>query len=85
MSWSPREKNEEADALTNGNFAAFCPWRRLEVDVEKLSWIVLPEMLTAASEIYERVKASKAAALMDGRRSTAPVPKHRPLREREPW
>ena len=85
LSWTPREQNEEADALTNGNFSAFCPWRRLEVDMEKLEWILLPEMLKAASEIYERAKESKAAALTSGHRAAASAPGHRPLREREPW
>ena len=71
--------------MTNGNFSAFSPFRRLEVEVEKLEWILHPEMLEAASEIYERAKESKAAALTSGHMAAASAPGHRPLREREPW
>ena len=47
LGWAPRLQNEEADALTNGNFTAFDPARRVEVEVKSLPWLVLPQMLAA--------------------------------------
>ena len=84
LSWAPREQNEKADALTNGNYAAFNPFRRIEVDIDKLEWRVLPDMLTAAGEIYERVRAARTSAVLGGPGGATPATKKRPPREREP-
>ena len=43
--WVPRLENEEADALTNWDFRHFDPARRLDVDLQKLEFGVLNELL----------------------------------------
>lgn len=49
LAWVPRQQNLEADALTNGDFDAFSPSLRIEVDLKSLPWVVLPEMLEAGA------------------------------------
>ena len=56
LGWTPRDQNEEADALTNGDFASFDMSRRVDVDVSKVGWLIIPRMLKAAQQIYERVR-----------------------------
>ena len=33
LAWVPRDQNEEADALTNGDYSAFNPSLRIDIDV----------------------------------------------------
>ena len=56
LGWVPRDQNEEADALTNGDFASFSQGLRVEVDVVNVRWRILPRMLEVASDIYEKVR-----------------------------
>jgi hypothetical protein len=85
LEWAPRDQNEEADALTNGDYNAFDPERRIAVDVEKIDWLVLPKMLGVAGDIYESVQKAKAS------KAKGPVPvastagKGLKLRTRDPW
>ena len=43
--WLPRLQNAEADALTNGNFAAFSQDRRLRFDLVSFKGLILQDML----------------------------------------
>ena len=54
----PRDQNEEADALTNGDFASFDAKLRVNFDVTEISWLILPRMLEVAEQIYEKVRRS---------------------------
>ena len=55
----PRDQNEEADALTNGDFASFDAKLRVNVDVTGISWLILPRVLEVAEQIYEQVRRAK--------------------------
>lgn len=81
--WVPRDQNEEADALTNREFSGFDPKLRVEVDVEKLAFQVLPDMLAVSEDLHNRVKniRESAPAKEQGPRKK---PQDR-LRAREPW
>ena len=52
LRWAPREQNEEADALTNEDFTALDPGRRVVVDLQKIKWLVLDDMLAVSENIY---------------------------------
>ena len=82
LGWVPRDQNEEADALTNGDFAAFDASRRVHVKVAEISWLILPRMLEVAEQIYEQVRKSKA----DGGPPKASTPHvASSFRQRNPW
>ena len=84
LSWTPRDQNEEADDLTNGRFGRFDPNRRVEVELEKLDWIVLPEMLALSEDLYKQVQEAKAIGKAEGRKQTKTKNK-KTLKERQPW
>ena len=82
LGWVPWDQNEEADALTNGDFAAFDASRRINVEVTKISWRILPRMLEVAEQIYDKVQRSK----VDGGPPKAATPhKKRNFRQVNPW
>jgi hypothetical protein len=84
LEWAPRDQNEEADALTNGDFSLFDTKKRVVVDLEEIRWLVLPRMLVVAEGIYEAVqgrKAGRAPARLEEPRPRAKAK----LRQREPW
>ena len=81
--WIPRNQNEEADGLTNGDFSQFDLKRRIVVDVAKLEFKILPKMIAAADDLYKEAKQNKESS-----KAAAPAKKYakiRPLRERDPW
>ena len=82
LGWVPRDQNEEADALTNGDFASFSSGIRVDVDVANVRWLILPRMLEVAGEIYERVRRSKEG---EGPPKAAARPKSGSFRQRNPW
>jgi hypothetical protein len=82
LGWVPRDQNEEADALTNGDLASFSSGLRVEVDVANVRWLILPRMLEVAGEIYERVRRSKEG---EGPPKAATRPKSGSFRQRNPW
>ena len=86
MNWVPRDQNNEADALTSANFSALDAKKRIVADVSAIPCRVLPSMLAAADEIFERVKSARvAAAAGGGPGANQGRAKKRPLRERDPW
>ena len=82
LTWAPRDQNEEADALTNGEYGAFDGSRRVPVELEKISWNILPGMLKAAGEIYDAAKEAKGQG---GESAAGPALKRGRMRERDPW
>lgn len=93
LGWVPRDQNEEADALTNGDYKDFDPAGRVKVVLEDLPWIVLPDMMRMSEEIYgivkeTREKGSESAARAGAAGTGAGAARRRPedkLRVRDPW
>ena len=56
MQWAPRDLNQEADALSNGNTAGFHPENRVEIDPEKTPWIILDRMMHHGLKFEEERK-----------------------------
>lgn len=84
--WERRDRNVEADDLTNGVFDKFDEKRRLIVDVTELKWEVLDEMMAASQQIYDEAAARK---LVRKQGSTQRLRKRiRPeerMKVRDPW
>ena len=59
LQWIPRDENSEADALTNGDYSAFAAEKRIQVDLEKIRWWVLPEMMATSQQLYEDIQKGK--------------------------
>ena len=59
LDWLPREKNQEADDITNQNFSAFSPENEIKVVPKELPWIVLHDALEWAKDIYEITEKQK--------------------------
>ena len=87
--WAPRDQNEEADALTNEDYSAFDPSRRITVDIQSVEWIILPRLLEAADRIYAEVKARREEHPRAPQPAVATMPPRSrarvPLRQRDPW
>ena len=82
LEWVPRLQNEEADALTNGDFGGFDPRRRVEVDPTTLDFRVLPGLLRAAENLYKDISERRQRG---SGQQTAGRQGKRKLRERDPW
>jgi hypothetical protein len=85
VGWTPRDQNEEADALTNGDYAQFRPANRVNVTIEEVKWLVPPRLMAVASDIFSEVQKRKAAK--DHSPQQAPPAKKAKggLRQRDPW
>ena len=60
LNWIRRDKNELADALSNGDFKSFNPDLRIPLSAEELKWIILPTALRWSKEIYDEAHAPKS-------------------------
>ena len=91
--WLPRLQNQEADDLTNEEFHAFDPQRRIRVDLDRLPFAVLPELFAEGSAYVEALAAqreaerSRKAAVASGktRDEGRKRRKEEPLRVTDPW
>ena len=85
--WVPRLENQEADDLTNLDFKAFDPARRLEVDLAKLKFGVLDKLFAEGDRYVEELAELKAQAKFAN--SDGAARKKRlagdTLAAREPW
>lgn len=80
--WVPRLQNEEADALTNGDFRHFAKERRVEVKVEELEFGVMDRLLQQGEDYQghiHKMRREKRVAHHDG------GPKRARLRDVDPW
>ena len=59
--WIPRLQNEEADALTNGDFRHFSEARRIPVNLEDLDFRVLNDLFKEGEEYSTELEALKLA------------------------
>ena len=82
LEWVPRLQNEEADALTNGDFASFNADNRVHIDPGKLDFIMLPDLLKVAEELYSEIVERRANKGGKPGRSGGRKVK---LKERDPW
>ena len=90
MQWVPRDPNAEADDLTNEEFCRSQGDRRVQVDLAKIKWLVMDDLMRSAEAIYGEVKSARE---LKGAGASAPVgvgrrgrrrPEER-LRARGPW
>ncbi len=82
LNWTPRDFNQEADALSNSIYTGFSEDLRIHVDPHNFSWHVLDTVMELGRQFYAE-------------RAAAPPPAHRPpqhkrrradrLREKDPW
>ena len=86
--WAPRLENQEADDLTNLEFKAFDPKKRLDVDLEDLKSGVLQDLFNEGDAYIEdlaELKAQAKKATTDKGDSKKKLPAGDPLRVRDPW
>ena len=86
LNWSPRDQNEEADALTNGDFTAFDQNLRIVTKIEDIAFKVLPELLKVSEDLYVAIQEGKrsSAAQADKNKAGRAPPKVK-LRMKGPW
>ena len=85
LAWRPRDENEEADALTNGNFGAFTPEKRINVKFKDLPLKVLPGLTAAAEELFHKVREQREARKAEEFGGPRKAKRRRPLKESDPW
>ena len=84
LNWRVREENQEADELTNEEFAKFDPSLRAATSWEELAFKVLPELVAQAEDFQGEVEARREAR--KGVPAATPEKRARKrLRGREPW
>ena len=87
LEWVPREQNTEADELSNGDAKRFDPRLRIEINLDTLPFVLLPEMLDKGELLYQYVAEAKRKRAED-QEPMEKGPKRRPetrLRNTHPW
>jgi len=59
LEWQRRDRNKEADAITNQDFSAIRPENRIEIDFVSLPWIVLNQAMVWSKEVYDIAQTAK--------------------------
>jgi hypothetical protein len=88
LRWTRRDKNQGADDLTNFRFENFDEDKRIQVDLRKLPWIVLPRLMDQAAELrleLLRRKEQKRRPSTAGQQVQQKKRKMRGLRTTDPW
>ena len=92
LGWVPRLQNTEADDLTNGRYDEFDPTRRITVDLERLDFMVVSELMEQAGELDHELRLHKTSreAKLDKLREEGELPKPKKLKKgemrwRDPW
>ena len=91
LAWVPRQQNEEADALTNGCFESFDPALRVALDVARMPWNVMGDMMEAGGGMIDELarhrtqKRAAKAHSRDGKRSKKNRQDPELLRNKDPW
>ena len=60
LEWTPRESNDEADALSNGRTEGFDPAKRILVDLASVRWLVLTELMESGRQFSQELRAVRA-------------------------
>ena len=86
VEWSPRECNQVADRLTNGDTAGFSPSLRPPVTSASLHWYILEDAPRAgAAAKAEHRQAASRSELPDRCRKQKRKRPHDRLRVTDPW
>ena len=88
--WVPRLQNEEADALSNSDCRHFSEENRVHVDLARLDFGVLPQLLKLGEDYAEQVARARESDRLRRVQPCAKKPAKRrqkrvPLRESDPW
>ena len=87
--WIPRLQNEEADALTNGDYRHFDAKLRIPVDLEALPFKVMNDMFAVGEEYVKDLEAMKEKGIIQVRDGSGlavgKTKKGQALRDRDPW
>jgi hypothetical protein len=87
--WVPRLQNEEADALTNGDFRHFSDELEVKVDFESLKFGVLDRLLRVGEAYFLEVEAARSQEKIRKARDpggdSGKRKKGDALRDRDPW
>ena len=87
--WIPRLQNEEADALTNGDFRHFAADKRIDVDLSSLPFLLMNDLFEEgeaylaeleALKVQDRERRVLAKESAAGKRK-----KGQTLRDKDPW
>ena len=84
LKWVPREENVLADALTNEDFSAFTPNRRIRVNIDAESFPTLFKLLGEGKKLYEQLESAKVEQKKRPR-VWPRVPDNKKLRVTQPW
>ena len=80
LEWIPRDANSEADLLADGDSSGFSDEHRVDADISKLGWYVLPGLLEEGTRFFNQGLGLKRPA------PAQPRARGRiRLREKEPW
>ena len=79
--WVPRDLNQPADDLTNSEFSVFDVNKRIHIEMAKVEWLLLPRLMTEATEIRRSRKEDNKKVAVLGKRKRLGTR----LRERDPW
>ena len=88
LHWIPREQNEESDNLSKGRLDAFDPKLRVEVDWDRIPWLVIPRLVDFAMEFDKEIQLKKGKSDVEGLKkpaATGRTPPKEKLRLRQPW
>ena len=85
LEWVPRDQNEAADDLTNGEYGRFSPDRRINLEVDKLQFKTMTKYMKAAEDIYAEVVEERKKAKAKNDENGQIRKKAKKLRETDPW
>ena len=90
LQWQMRDRNQAADDLTNEIFNEISPELRINPELGKIEWLVLPRILKEAIALHEEVKHRKLENLSKGLDAvihSRPTRKRKAegLRTSDPW
>jgi hypothetical protein len=90
LSWVRRDCNVEADAITNEDFSAFDPGKRIMIDPGKIPWIILPKVMEWSKQIYEhaesgRINREKTKFITTEKWKRRKIAASKRLRATDPW
>ena len=89
VAWVPRHQNEEADALTNGEYGGFREELRVHIDPKSVDWIILDKMLEYGGGLVKEIEEKRRKKKEEMRASKAAKKRRKAagdsLRDRDPW
>ena len=80
LAWAPRDQNEAADSLSNGEFHEFDERLRVPLDVSQIDWVLMNSYMEAAESLLEDTRRNRGSGV--ARPSGGP---RGSLRETDPW